>query len=404
MEGTLSDAPVLSYVTEVAAGSDFILVDIGCSGGIDPVWRRFGRRLRALAIDPNLAEIERLRAAEADLRIEYVAAFAGLPPEHAFALRKADRGDWGRNPWDRLSVARSIDILKTRELSNEEKTAANLWPETELADTAQTIVVPDYLRGRGVDSVDFLKIDIDGKDFDVLNSFDEALDGLGVLGLGLEVNFFGSDQDTDHTFHNTDRFLKARGYELFNLTVRRYSAAALPSHYRYSFPAQSEFGRPLQGDAVYIRDLGSPEYAAFAARLPPARLLNLVCIFAIFNLPDCAAEIALRYRDQLSTLCDIEHLLDLLVFQVQQDAEEPLTYRQYMERFDVQDAMFYPGAKPLIAQSHTSELTALRAEIESLKAVLSAIERSKFWKLRRAWVKLKSSLGLVRSTRASASR
>jgi hypothetical protein len=66
--------------------------------------------------------------------------------------------------------------------------------------------------------------------------------------------------------------------------------------------------------------------------------------------------------------------------------------------------MFYPGAKPLIAQSHTSELTALRAEIESLKAVLAAIERSKFWKLRRAWVKLKSSLGLVRSTRASASR
>jgi FkbM family methyltransferase len=397
MEGTVSDAPVLSYVAEVAPASDFVLIDIGCSGGIDQVWRRFGPRLRAVAIDPNLAEIERLRAAETDSRIEYVAAFAGLPPEHPFALRKGSRSDWGRNPWDRLSVARSIDILKARALSNEEKTAANLWPETDLADIAKTIVVPDYLRARGLGSVDFLKIDIDGKDFDVLNSFDEALEGLGVLGLGLEVNFFGSDQETDHTFHNTDRFLKTRGYELFNLTVRRYSAVALPSHYRYSFPAQSEFGRPLQGDAVYIRDLGSQEHTTFASRLPPSRLLNLVCIFATFNLPDCAAEIALRYRDQLSTLCDVEHLLDLLVLQVQRDVAAPLTYRRYMERFDAQDAMFYPAAKPLITRDQTSDLPALRAEIASLKALVAAMEGSKFWKLRRAWVNLKSLMGLVRS-------
>jgi FkbM family methyltransferase len=398
MEGTLSDVPVLSFVAEAAACSDFVLVDIGCSGGIDQVWRQFGRRLRAVAIDPNLAEIERLRTIETDSRIEYVAAFAGLPSEHSFAIRKGTRSDWGRNPWDRLSVARSIDILKARELSNAEKTAANLWSETHLADAAQTIIVPDYLRDRDITSVDFLKIDIDGKDFDVLNSFDEALDALGVLGLGLEVNFFGSDQDTDHTFHNTDRFLKARGYELFNLTIRRYSDAALPSHCRFSFPAQSEFGRPLQGDAVYIRDLGSQEYAAFAGRLPPARILNLVCIFAAFNLPDCAAEIVLRYRNQLSALCDVEYLLDLLAVQAQGDVEKPLTYREYMERFDAQDAMFYPAAKPISGRHQSGELTALREEIASLKAILASIEGSKFWKLRRAWVKLKSLVGLVRSS------
>src|SRR4029453_9944596 len=186
MEGTVSDAPALNYVAEAAAGSDFVLVDIGCSGGIDQVWRHFGRRLRAVAIDPNLAEIERLRTTEANPRIKYVTAFAGLPSEHSFAIRKGTRSDWGRNPWDRLSVARSFDILKARELSNAEKTAASLWSETHLADAAQTIIVPDYLRDGGISSVDFLKIDIDGKDFDVLNSFDEALDALGVLGLGLE--------------------------------------------------------------------------------------------------------------------------------------------------------------------------------------------------------------------------
>ncbi len=390
MEGAATHAPVLSYLAEAVAGSEFVLVDIGCSGGIDQVWRRFGRRLRAVAIDPNLVEIDRLRGIESHSGVEYLAAFAGLPPDHPFAIRKGDRSNWGCNPWDRLSVARSLEILKARELSNAEKTAANLWPETELVDAAQTIVVPDYLRARRITSVDFLKIDIDGKDFDVLNSFDEALDGLGVLGLGLEVNFFGSDRDTDHTLHNTDRFLKARGYELFNLTIRRYAGAALPSHYLFTFPAQSEFGRPLQGDALYVRDLGNPEYATFAGRLPPARLLNLVCIFAAFNLPDCAAEIAVRYREQLSALCDVEHVLDLLAAQVQGNVEKPLTYCEYMERFETQDAMFYPAGTTVAGDDRTGELSAVHTELESVKAVLAAIEGSKFWKLRKAWVKLKS--------------
>jgi hypothetical protein len=59
--------------------------------------------------------------------------------------------------------------------------------------------------------------------------------------------------------------------------------------------------------------------------------------------------------------------------------------------------MFYPAAKPLITRDQTSDLPALRAEIASLKALVAAMEGSKFWKLRRAWVNLKSLMGLVRS-------
>ncbi len=53
-------------------------------------------------------------------------------------------------------------------------------------------MVPEYLKQIGTTSVDFLKIDIDGGDFDVLNSFDQqALAGLAVLGVGVEINFCG---------------------------------------------------------------------------------------------------------------------------------------------------------------------------------------------------------------------
>ena len=336
--------PVVSYLAEVLNGTPFSVVDIGCSGGLHPRWRQFGTRLRALGIDPNVAEIERLEKAETHPGVRYVSAHACLPVEHPFLQRKSGRGDWHRDSWHRMSVVKSQEILKSRSLSASEKTAANLWSEMTLAEPSLAIVVPDYLRDNGMDSVDFLKIDIDAKDFEVLNSFDSALEKFGLLGLQLEVNFFGSELDTDHSFHNTDRFLKERGFELFELTgLRRYSLAALPSRYLHEFPAQTEFGRLLQGDALYVRDLGCRDHREFADRLRPEKLLNLVCLFAVFNLPDCAADIVLQFRARLSSFCDTEHLLDLLAAQAQGPEGPALSYWEWMERFQAQDDIFFPA-------------------------------------------------------------
>jgi hypothetical protein len=379
MEGTASYAPVLTYLAEVAADTEFMLIDIGCSGGIDTVWRRFGPRLRAIGIDPNLSEIDRLKRTETHSGIQYMAAFAGISADHPFARRKAGRSDWGRNPWDRLSTARWLRAMKEGLLSDAERTAANLWPDVELADPARPVVIPEYLRERDIANVDFLKIDIDGKDFDVLHSFDSELERLGVLGLGLEVNFHGSDAETDHTLHNTERYMKAQGYELFNLTVRRYSLAALPSRYLLNVPAQTEFGRPLQGDALYIRDLGNPERRELAERLPPGKLVNALALFAVFNLPDCAAEIAVLHRATLAKIVDVDRVLDLLAAQAQGDVECPLTYREYMEAFDRQDPMFFPPDARPSGPSGAQRLSARTARF------LPAGIRAGLRRMRRAW-------------------
>jgi FkbM family methyltransferase len=318
-------------------------VDIGCSGGIHPIWRQFGQRLRALGIDPNIAEIERLIKAETHDGIEYLAAFAGLAEDHPFAIKKRTAADWSRSPWGRLSAYEAQMILQARaaELTTDERTAANLWRETELADVAKTIVVPDYMREHGISDFDFLKIDIDGKDYDVLNSFDDALEQFDVLGVGIEVCFFGSELDTDNTFHNTDRFLKARGFELFNMSQRHYSTTALPSKFVYHLPAATEVGRLLQGDAVYLRDLASPLYDAMAQRMGAQKLLNLACLFACFGLPDCAAELLVNRRGIVAKAGDVDAMLDLLAAQMQAESEAPLSYKEWVGRFAEQDRMFY---------------------------------------------------------------
>src|ERR1700746_400305 len=150
-----------------------MLVDVGCSGGIDRQWRRMGRRLRALGIDPDVREIERLRAREKNPAVAYLNAFAGIAADHPFAVKRQGKTARERDPWQRLSTPRYLEMVypKNTEVTEKEKRSANLWPEAQLADAASVVVIPEYLQSLGVGSLDFLKIDVDGKDFDLLNSF-----------------------------------------------------------------------------------------------------------------------------------------------------------------------------------------------------------------------------------------
>jgi len=220
-----------------------------------------------------------------------------------------------------------------KKISDKEKRSANLWPSAVLADPSSPIIVPEHLQRSGVSSLDFLKIDVDGKDFDLLNSFDQALTDLAVLGVGIEVRFWGSACETDGSFHNVDRFLKARGFELFNLTLRRYSTSALPSRFVGRAPGATESGRVHHGDAIYARDLGSGLYDDFANSLTADKVLNLAAIFAICDLPDCAAEVVLRFRSLLSQLCDVDRILDLLTTQAEHQVFGIASYNRRMERF-----------------------------------------------------------------------
>jgi len=172
----------------------------------------------AIGFDANAAEIEHLARREGSASVTYLHALAAIDHEHPFAQKKRGQPDCQRNAWPRTSAKQYAELVHA------ERTAPP-------AGAGRSVVVPEYLKQNDVKSLDFLKIDVDGKDFDVLNSFDQALSGLAVLGVGVEVNFCGSDCETDNTFHNTDRFLKARGFELLTLSTRRYSVGALPSRF-----------------------------------------------------------------------------------------------------------------------------------------------------------------------------
>jgi hypothetical protein len=213
----------------------------------------------------------------------------------------------------------------------EERLRVNQWHLTRLASAG--INLTDYLLTRNLDRVDFIKIDVDGPDFAVLNSLDAWLDKHAVLGFLLEVNFVGSEIESDHTFHNTDRFMRSKGFDLFDLSIRRYSTSVLPSPYHSGKPGRTFGGRPLQGDALYLRDLASPDNADVANSVGRLQILKLAAMFSLFDLPDCTAELLVCFKQRLGGDIDLSHSLDLLARQSQRDYLGRLSYRRLMAAF-----------------------------------------------------------------------
>ena len=338
-----------AFVAGKLKAEKFALLDIGCSGGIDPRWRAFGPRLRALGIDASETECRRLAGLERNQDIAYVAAFVSSAADKPIDLSAGPAAPLIMKARDRMSFMRTREIRegRLRDASAEEKFRHNAWELTGLADPGKPVVVSDLLAQRGWTDLDYLKIDIDGADFDILQTFKGRFDTLGVLAVQLEVNFVGTDQPGEHTFHNTDRFLRGEGFDLFRLDVRNCSTRALPARYIWPTPAETVSGRPFQGEAYYARDMLAPHRAEAGARLSAEKIAKLAAVFSAWDVPDAAAELLIGRRDTLASLLDIDAGLDLLAAQMQTARRRPLSYREYMATFEADSPTFYRPEGPV---------------------------------------------------------
>jgi FkbM family methyltransferase len=334
------DPPMLRHVVRerLLEADPFVLVDVGCSLGIDAAWRLFGDQLRVLAVDAQVDEIDRLARAEEHANVRYRAAIVGLADDHPFhEQRRRDAVDGGGyfDPFERTSAMAAVRRVPNPAESDFEET--NLWTARTLAD--ERITLAELLEREGFKDVDFLKTDVDGGDLEVLLSGEQALDTANVLGLMVETPFIGSPHDTTHTLHNVDRLVKRHGYLLYDLSVQRYSRTALPAPFAYRIFAGTSWGQSIWGDMVFFLDAANPGVERFRPNLSPTKLLKLACLFELFRLPDCAAELIVNRCDEFAKIADPEVLLDLLTPRL--DGRK-VSYREYVAAFEEAPERFYP--------------------------------------------------------------
>jgi FkbM family methyltransferase len=323
---------VITAVIEPPIGpiGDVGVIDVGASGGVAPYWCSFGDALVAVGFDPLVNNMRKMAAAEERPRVTYEAAFVGcdefdalFPPE----LRQPRVDPYPRSSAVRAQALMQIDFVA----SDFNEGDAVVWSDRH--------VTLDERFSSG-DALDFLKVDTDGSDLQVLLGAERLLTEGAFLGIMIEAQFQGLPHDYANTFANIDRFLRGHGFQLYDLDLHRYTRHALPAMFEKEIAAETPTGQTLWGDALYFRDLAHPQYEEmWKYVITRERLLKLVALFDLYGLPDCSAELLLA-RLSLTRESERTHLLDLLVKSAGVDA----TYADHMKRFEQRTSSFFPSA------------------------------------------------------------
>jgi FkbM family methyltransferase len=135
----------------------FCLADVGASGGIDGYWEVFGDSSVVFGFDPLINEVKRLNAAAGPSR----RFFAYLVGDKSY---QAPQGVPNSQPFARTSAIRAAEIRKFNYVTTYFDQTGSGESATEMIDLDQF-----FLRDHPVD-LDFIKIDTDGSDYQVLRS------------------------------------------------------------------------------------------------------------------------------------------------------------------------------------------------------------------------------------------
>jgi FkbM family methyltransferase len=145
----------------------------------------------------------------------------------------------------------------------------------------ETTTLDAFCAAEGVEEIDFLQIDVQGADLNVLKGATSLLERSG-LAIQIEVEFSHLYKDQP-LFADIDIFLRERGFSLFDMT-QAYRTRSLSPIYGKVHP-----GQLLWGDAFYLRDL-LPKEVNQKLRTPK-QMLKLACIADILGFSDYALEI-----------------------------------------------------------------------------------------------------------------
>jgi FkbM family methyltransferase len=233
------------------------VIDAGARYGMHPSWRGFAGDLRYFAFEPDLEEAKRLQAQSEHPGIEVI--------ECALAKDTGERD---------LYVTRHRGYTSLLQVDATSEWFDNYRPgegEVELVARVQTLSVDDFAATRGL-HVDFLKVDTEGTELEVLEGASQQLRS-GILGLRINVNF-QTCYKNQALFPEIHAFLAGQGFFLLNLD---YFGRGVPRNSLFRNPdplsADNErYGTLIGTDGVWLKDFdylcealkGSGESFAYA--------------------------------------------------------------------------------------------------------------------------------------------
>ncbi|MGF1933575.1 MAG: FkbM family methyltransferase [Nostoc sp. ChiQUE02] len=145
----------------------------------------------------------------------------------------------------------------------------------------ETTTLDTFCNAEAINTIDFLQIDVQGAELQVLEGALEILKR-GVLGIQVEVEF-SHLYVNQPLFADVDILLRGHGFTLFDLeTAYRHRA-------RSPIPSTRRRGQILWGDAYYLQD-PIRENVNFQIQ-EQSKILKLACLADVLGFPDYTLEL-----------------------------------------------------------------------------------------------------------------
>ena len=194
------EARALPSLSDLAALLDrpLVVLDIGCRWGFEEKWEALGSRVELIGFDADAAECQALREQSGD-EVRYVAASLGAAPGPAELFLTQEPACSSLYPPDPELIAERPELECTAPVST---------VEVELT------TLDAWAAEAGVRSADFLKLDTQGSELDILRGGVQLLATVRALEIEVELNPIYRGQPL---FGDVDRFLRERGFVLWRL-------------------------------------------------------------------------------------------------------------------------------------------------------------------------------------------
>lgn len=274
------------------SGVSLHAIDVGCSSGRPYQWERLGSALHYVGIDPLKNEMERLGNLR-EPNSKYISGLLQIEGGSGCADETTSQFFNRTSAWKEMQ-------------SGYDQIATTFNSGLEVIVDETKVSVDDLLALLPSRSLDLLKIDIDSDDYLAMNQFFRSGIEAELLVLDIESQFHGNPNDAGNSLWNIGKLANRNNLHLYDLEVNRYSRSALPSKFLYGFPAQTQNGQALWGDALFMRD-------SLDKDLSVNNLVKLIALYEVYGLYDCAMETIRNSEAGLKRLIPIDDISKSLI-------------------------------------------------------------------------------------------
>lgn len=238
--------------------SPITLVDVGASGGVHKRWNPYKAVLKSILFEPDTEEYKKLIANNLENTLVINSALA----------EKSKMVDFNICKWQQVSsiYAPNHSVLDRYEDSNRFEIDRTITIEADSID--------NLLQKENVEEIDFIKIDTQGSELDILKGATKYFESL--IGIEVEVEFIELYQKQP-LFSEVNKFIESKGFSLIDLRKCYWKRKGKNSDNRK--------GQLIYADALYLKE---PENIVNLNNIDQEKIIKSIYIYLAYGYHDLA--------------------------------------------------------------------------------------------------------------------